>query len=398
MAKEECFIIAREGVSGGTGTLSLRLFEYIKQEGGRCVYLCCENNAPQNYALMERVVDEIVCVQDISFTKQFDSIKNKYKSFCFLTYSIAEYVAISTLRNKCDKIKRVIYYVVHDYAFSIPPSLQLNKFRRTIIPVFQRLKYRKLVSTLMVNRSIVFMDDISLMETKKNLRIGNLPSIVQLLPINIPNLLPEDFKVIKRHKPFTIGTMCRMEFPMKGYVLGLIDKICELSNVYDIRLILVGDGPGRVLVEEKLNCLPTNNRGKIEYIRSLPYSEIGNFYSQCDLALGMGTMLLDASINKVLAVPVRSYTNDLVVSALFLDKVEWLLFDKMDEKPFEGILSYLLALEDDEFNLLVERQFLNVRNAYNINDFIRLLQDNSVGANTLNSRELWFFKMLNKII
>lgn len=398
MDKEECFVIAREGISGGTGTLSLRLFEYIKREGGRCVYLCCENNAPQNYALIEKIVDEIICVQDISFTKQFDTIKNKYKSFCFLTYSIAEYIAINSLRRNCNKINRVIYYVVHDYAFSIPPSLQLTKFKRTIRSLFQCLKYRKVVSTLMINRSIIYMDDLSLMETKNNLKIGNIQSIVKLLPINIPNLSREDFKCIKRHKPFTLVSMCRMEFPMKGYVLGLIDKFCELSKKFDIRLVLVGDGPGRVQVEEKLSCLSSENRDKIEYIRSIPYSELGEFFSQCDLALGMGTMLLDASVNKVLAVPVRSYTNQLVVSSLFLDKVEWLVFDKMAERPLEAILSQLLSLNDDDYSLLLEKQYLNVSSAYNIKDFITLLQDPSIGSKVLSGNCLWFYKILDKRI
>ena len=101
-----------------------------------------------------------------------------------------------------------------------------------------------------------------------------------------------------------------MELTMKGYVMGLIDVFSSLLNKYDLNLIIVGDGEGAQLLRDKISALSEIVRKKILYKNSIPYSEINIFFSRCDLFLGMGTTLLDASNHNVLALPVFPYLMD----------------------------------------------------------------------------------------
>lgn len=380
MDKECCFIIARKGVSGGTGTLSLRIFEEIHKRGFNCVYFCNCNNAPSTYALIKDNTNTIVCESDVTYQQHFEKIKKKYKFFIFLTYSISEYMAINKLRDKNKSIKRVIYYVVHGYAFSLSPFVHVSRWRRMLFSFYNYVKNRRIVKELIANNSIIFMDETSVVETGKALRLKIPIDLIHLLPIKIKRYPESEWNGLKRHVPFTIGTMCRMEFPMKAYVIGLIDSFRKLVNDlnYDLRLIIVGDGPGEECLMASLDALPKEVRGRIEYIKNLPYSGIGDFYSQCDLALGMGTVLLDSANFNVLALPVAWYTNELKISNLFLYDVKTLSTNGT-ELRFEDVLKELQQLSNDDYNLLIKTQYERVRDLYNIEDFVNLLLFDTIG-------------------
>ena len=393
---DTCYVIARSGVSGGTGTLSYRLLSYLHDNNYKCAYLCCENNAPQQLSLIQSVVDDIVIDKDSSYQTQYSLIENKYDNFVFLTYSVDEYLFINRIRRRTPKIVRSFLYVVHYCAFSVPDTLNLHPLKRRVLKFFVKLKYRRLVKSLVLNNSILFMDDPTVQETSRSLNIYIKDGLVFFLPYVI-NHYPDDYwSHLAKHNPFTIGTMCRMEFPFKGYVLGLIDNFVRLNDLYDLRLIIVGGGADETILLQKLNGLPHVVQSKIEYIKSIPYSKVSSFYSKCDLVLGMGTMLLDAANNNVLALPVRSYSNCLHVGDLFLNNINCLGM-KGKEKDFVEVVEHLVSMSDSDYFKLVREQYILFKSSYDIDTFINQMTHSKIGSYRLKWSDIIVNRILSSI-
>lgn len=389
-----CYVIAREGVSGGTGTLSFRILSYLHKQGYHCAYLCCENNEPITFQLIEKVVDEIVLGEDKSYLSQFEIISDKYDAYVFLTYSITEYLAIDLIRRKYPSIVRSFLYVVHYLAFSNAytdgATLLKNRFRK----YFLRFKYRHLLKSLLRNNTIIFMDEASVSETSKSLNIKIKEDLIYCLPIEVNDYPPDYWNNKSRHTPFTLGTMCRLEFPFKGYVLGLLKDFILLSQKFDLHLIIVGNGPDENILEQCLSTLPHNVISRIEYIKEVPYSQLDTFYSKCDLVLGMGTVLLDSANHNVLALPVKPYSNELLVSDLFLNDITYLGM-KGESVEFDHMLSSLIELTDSDYFALVRRQYECFEKVYNIKYFINNLIESDMGALRLRRRERAIFDFVS---
>lgn len=376
-----CYAIARSGVSGGTGTLSLRLIRELHQKGYYCAYLCCENNAADTMKQMEAVADEVVCCFDSSYKKQFESIKNRYEQFVILTYSVDEYLSIDKLRIFYPQIKRVILYVVHGYAFSLPNLKNMSKHKRCIKLLALRIMKRPLVKALLRKNSIIFMDEISIQTTSKTLSLKIDNSVIHHLPIKVKEYSADTWIKLKRHEPFTIGTMCRMEFPMKGYVVGLVDEFPALLKKFDVSLNIVGDGDGGEYLRGKIASLPDNIRNRVKYTKIIPYDQIGSFYSECDLFLGMGTTLLDAANYNVLAAPVFSYRMDLKIASLFVEDVDWIC-ERGEMRDLDDLLNSLRNLTRERYNLLIKEQYEKVRDAYGMEQFLSILLESEIGCQT----------------
>ncbi len=391
-----CYVIAREGVSGGTGTLSYRLLNYLHNHNNFCAYLCCENNAPQTFSLIENVVNDLEIDNDLTYRSQFERICNKYDSFVFLTYSIEEFLAIDRLRRKYVSITNSILYVVHGYAFTYPPEIKLPYFKNILVRAYIKAKFRRLVKSLLESHSILFMDVLSVQETEKSLNVAIEKTLIHFLPIAINQYSESYWKSIRRNDPFTIGTMCRMEFPFKGYVLGLLEQFADLCKKYNLRLLIVGDGVNGDEVRNKLNCLPADVQNRILYKLSIDYSELESFYSQCDVAIGMGTMLLDAANYNVLSIPVKGYTRELSIGHLFMDNIGWLCAIG-EEQDLGNTLSWIISLSDEEYRDLVYNQYCRLKDSYSIDGFVDVISNPEIGKQCLNTKDRFVYDVIRKI-
>ena len=196
-----CYVIARQGVSGGTGSLSLRLFSYLHENGFPCAYFCCENNDNNTFSLIQNQVDYIICINDPTYTSHFYHINNLYEDFVFLTYSLDEYLAIDTLRDKYTCISRNIYYVVHALAFSSREDKHHPIFSRTIKSLFYLIKYRQIIKNMINNNSILFMDNYSVQNTSKSLHLKIDDSLIQQLPISLIEYTNDAWDKLDTHTP-----------------------------------------------------------------------------------------------------------------------------------------------------------------------------------------------------
>lgn len=384
------YVIARYGVSGGTGTLSLRLLRELKVNKFNCAYFCCENNDDNTYHLIKEQTDYFYCHNDISYEKHFRQLESKFKQIIVLTYSIEEYIAISRIRKKNKSIVRVLYYDVHSLAFNVVrknENITLYLFRYFL----NLLKYRTLIKSLYKNKSILFMDTMSVNNTAKGLWLKFDKPLIYHLPVKIiREELPKN-----QDRPLTIGTMCRMEFPFKGYVMGLLDEFEYLHEKYRINLLIAGSGPNEDELKYKISTLPQKFQSHIIYIPSVPYNELNIFYKNCDIFIGMGTTLIDATVNNTLAVAVRAYTMKLMLNDFFYKNVEVLEARNGGNKIEDIILQYIRFTKDEIKHIVVE-QYNGVEKLYSISNFINMFTQSDVGLKQYKLRKLSFYYLVKK--
>lgn len=386
------YLIARYGISGGTGTLSLRVLKELKENNYNCAYFLCENNDDSTYRLMKEYVEILYCYDDISYKKHFLQLDRRYKQIIVLTYSIDEYIAISKIRETDKRIVRVLYYDVHCYAFNVLRK-DKNLFLYLSYFIVNLLKYRALIKNLYRNKSILFMDTMSVNNTARGLWLKFENPLIFHLPFKINR---EELPKTK-NRPLTIGTMCRMEFPFKGYVMGLLDEFEELHRKYKINLLIVGSGPNDNELKDKISILPHFLQSYITYIPSVPYNEMRFFYKNCDLYIGMGTTLIDAAVNNTLAIAVRAYTMELLLNHHFFYKNVEVLEAGNANNRLEDIIIQYIKIKQNGLQQVLDEQYNNVDKLYSISNFIKMFTQSDVGSKLYKLRKYSFYYLMKKV-
>ena len=360
-----CIVIVREGISGGTASLSFRIIMALREKGFDCMYFCRQINDESNYNLFTGNGIDVECIDDYSYSKHLlkrckDGIRYK-----FLTYSIEENLVVEKLRDKyCNyNIESCLYYVVHHYAFGKKGCSLLEK-------LISIIKYRILIKLLFSARSILFMSELCLENARSvlSLEMSNADDYVYYLPVKINRFTREQIQAKKRHTPIVISSITRLEFPFKEYVMGLLDWFGN-NSIGNINLIIVGDGRDRQLFLKKLNSIDVEKRKRIKYYPNIQYDKLSDIFELSDLYVGMGTTLIDAANNLTLALPVNGYTNKIEVSGLLSENIRE-LFASGEKKSFDHYIQQLINMSDAEYINQILIQYELFCKTYDIDNFV----------------------------
>lgn len=95
-------------------------------------------------------------------------------------------------------------------------------------------------------------------------------------------------KKVYNQRPFNILCVSRMEFPHKGYMLGMIDDFKQLCEKYDfLKLTLVGDGRDKGKLEEKIGGLDENTKRKIQVVGAVAPDMLCSYYDQANVLVSV---------------------------------------------------------------------------------------------------------------
>lgn len=389
------FIILRSGMSGGTGTLSIRLGKNLIENGYTVIYIYQEENDLNNARIMEENGIKIYLWELKNIYKKLTEVFGIEQNYYFLTYSLSEFLFVESLKNKL-KIEKSTLYIVYNY--------ELNKGMNKNIVIKNIIKklYYKIITDLLDNNSIIFMDSISIEETEKyynvNIknkedRIFNLP--YETRPLNI-NTINNKLKL----KTFNLLTIARAEFPFKGYMIGLLDDFKKLCDIYsDMTLTVITSGENIDKIYKKISEFPDNIKCKIRVFEQVPYDMLGEYFNEAHLYLGMGTTILDSTNNGVPALIVQHYTYE-NYSAGFFHTQPNLLGCKADvDTPTHIYIKQVKHMSDDEYLELCIKEYSALIENYNIESLINYLIDyNSRSVKKLDSLLLMMNKFFENIL
>ena len=148
---------------------------------------------------------------------------------------------------------------------------------------------------------------------------------------------------------FTILSVSRLEFPHKGYILGLVDAFETLCQEYkSIRLVIVGDGEDMPILRKKIDGLRKTVAQRIEIVGAVPPNELSVYYDRANVLVSLAGCFTLGARRGVLALPARHYTEKCEVYGYLPESKVFSLADSegYDVVPF---LKEIINMPFDEY-------------------------------------------------
>jgi len=378
------FVIFRSGISGGTATLSIRIGEWLVNNGYEVLYICQNYNDMNNVRTMK---EKGIQVYKWGLKQIVNKLSKKYNScnFNVLTYSLNEFLFVETLKERLH-ITKITLYVVSSNGLIKGSKLH------SIFNGITSILYAKIIKELVTNESVIFMNNASLDLTEKyfGLTIKNKEDIIYYLPIEVR---PYDKNTISRKaelETFNILTIARADFNFKGYIIGLIDDFKQLCDIHDnMTLTIVTFGKDEDKIAEKIKKLPNEVQSKINLIGRTPYEKLREYFAQSHLFLGMGTTVLDAVNHSVPAIVVQPYTYENKTPGFFHKQPVRLTYEG-NLVPAVKFMESVIQMDKHEYEELCKKEHDTLKEYYCMDKFGNYLVSDETGRGVkkINSFDL----------
>ncbi|WP_313163899.1 hypothetical protein [Sedimentibacter sp.] len=392
---KDTFVFLRTGVSGGTGTLSIRLSESLIKKGYEVLYICQEINDINNAENLKKLGVKIHKWKESKISNNLIQIYGSRKRYIFMTYSLNEFLLVESMK-KYIHINNSILYVVHQYGLT--KGYGVSNWLKPMLAIF----YKRLVKKILNSERVIFMDDFIPSFTKKyyNLECNNMRSLIINLPMVVKKFDSNSVDNKLKLNIFNLLTISRAEFPFKGYLIGLIkeyNKLCEIYN--DIELTIITFGQDVERINKEVNSLSREVKEKIHVYGQTSYSKLMNYFNKSHLYIGMGSTILDAANHSTPSLIVSQYTYDCFTSGFFHMQPNLLV---AKENSYEGINTYIENVKNmgqKAYKELCIREYRTLSKNYNMNSFFDYLErDNSKSSDMLFSKyELTTYRVFSVI-
>ncbi|WP_036599490.1 glycosyltransferase family 4 protein [Oribacterium sp. oral taxon 078] len=289
---------------GGGTTYFYRMVRWLSERGGRTIALVSEGSSvSENAGRMFREAGvEIVrfryTVLGIRAEQRLKDYLTEDAEILNLQLSFENlYLSADLLRSLGLRSVRSVFYAL--FWGDVSPRLSLN-VRLT----------RGFLRKLSLSGSFAVMDEI-MRDIAAN-TYGLSRERIPIIELGLRTEGVEEGRERKRREGcFVISSLCRMDFPFKGYVLGLLSDFSELARVYpDMKLKIAGDGPGLPRLREEREKLSQDIRERVELLGELPYEELTPLIRESDVYVGMGTSMLDFVREGVLCINASAYQTE----------------------------------------------------------------------------------------
>lgn len=369
MKKELVCVYLSNFIMGGIESYYIRMFEWAKKVNCKATLIILEGNyVHKNWKDKLASLGVEICFYHVGIFKNYiinedhsEKIFRKETSYQVIVTDIHSYLKMYLI-SKRQKLKRMSILL---YSFWITNGVGSVKklLNKPFIPFFKAMK----------NSALVMMDE----ECKAYCERGNNISLsnesIYRLGLFVPEYnqrLAEHRKNSKNEKP-VILSISRMDFPFKGYVLGLLDTYERLKIKWPmLRLTIIGKGPGSQVIREKISRMKEEIKKDIVLVDEVPYDELGKYFETSHIYVGMGTTLLDAAITGLVGIVATANQYKAITPGFFKDHYNNLSgnieFENTSKMDIGDCIEYILNCSADEYELLAEGGYDCIKNNYNI--------------------------------
>ncbi len=380
------------GISGGTATLSYRIGKRFKSLGYDVVYLCPMNNDAFNVRLLTEAGIEVEILSQSKWKYFMGEKKSNYEEAIFWLYAYELFDMVDDIRCEYTTIGckvKVHLYAVHEHCL-IRGGADCSGIKLYITKVFNSLN-RSYINTIYNNEELIILDHQTCKLTEQKLNL-NLSRKDIILPLPYDFHTNESRKIQKKDN--IISTMARIDFPFKGYIIGLVRMFPHIYNCVKCDLWIIGDGKDMNVLKKEIEQVPEPIRNHIRLFGNVEYSEAKRLVSKTKVFVGMGTALLDAESVFVPSIGVQAYTMQCNGKGYFSENLYDLGY-LHDAKHLYGISELILKtliLKDEEYNSMVTQGYLKVKEMYGMDSFIlRASQFSNKGYSYNGFKKIGFY-------
>lgn len=225
----------------------------------------------------------------------------------------------------CEKMKNIVNVKSFKHFLIIPhfqgKELFIDQwFSLLRKPVYSI--YRGCLDRILHNNSLLGFEKkhLETFETYYSLNIPDkekfiLPNFTDLDDINTDNI---SIKAMNKNNNFIISTCTRLDFPHKGYILGLLDEYTILYKKYPyLQLVIAGFGKDENCLLNKIASLPIEIKNTIFFKGTVSIEQLSDIYEQSHLAIGLAGSICIAASKGTPSLVARHYCNDCEVYGFF---------------------------------------------------------------------------------
>lgn len=166
--------------------------------------------------------------------------------------------------------------------------------------------------------------------------------------------------------PFRILTVARAQFPMKGYMIGLLELLSQIITDKKIELIIVSYGADIEKVKEKIKNTSFPDNVSIELKDKMDYEELKDLYAESHLYIGMGTTIIDASQNGTISIPIKYGTYNVEGDCFFYERPSELCFCG-ENSSIDSLVERAINMSPDQYREAVKKTIDSTKKIYDIN-------------------------------
>ncbi len=360
--REEVYIFFYENMSiGGCQLLILKLARQMSENGKTSMIICHHIDEHLKHEFEEKKID-ILCLKEWDNDKYLKQTIRKYS----INKKVITFFWNDFLRLKCLCVnEKILFYAVHYDAVN---NVCFYKYK--FIEKIKKLLFSSLIKKYLEMNSIIIMDELTLNKTKEyyNFSISETKKWkVIRIPIDIHE---QELKTSIREKN-GILTIARADFPFKGYLFGLVELMNSEELFKDIKLDIISYGNGFEKLKEKIEECNKEVKNRILLHGKTNYKDLSTYFQKCRVYVGMGTTLLDATINGAISIPVQAYTYKVISNGLFSDNYCDLGVIKGTEEDFFCSIEKILKMDDKSYRLQAQKDKEQVKKYYSTESVCR---------------------------
>lgn len=269
------------------------------------------------------------------------------KKIIILSFSFFDHLrALELLKSLKCKEKIPLFIMPHFTGGLLFPETNFKLFRPMI---------RKLVANFY--HKFIYSGEMMFMAKNHPVAIENAYnfSIDESLKILAPEFREirafDENRILSNYErnSFYIVSAGRLEFPHKGYLLGLIDVFEELKTKYPfLMLFIIGDGKDKKILFDKLKKLPINIQKDIIYHKSMPFEKLLDFYQKCNLSISVAGCASAGARIGLLTLPARHYTERCEVYG-FIPESKYMTTSDKPGMPVKPFIEKVINMDKNEY-------------------------------------------------
>lgn len=405
-------LMSGSGVFGGGERLYLRMVRWLCAHDFRTVimYNSSANIVPELLEQFDANGAERIIFPDLGgkdnipdFTRaRFNCPENsQVKIICIQSeynFFAAQMIQRGLPNCECD----VVHYVIHQNDYCrfqyCDLRMQNEKMLRWMISSVFRVYYRRLVERMERNGSIIYCLNEYAEHIHEDLKIKNKGKPLAVVRLGINAGVFDERTILRRYQDnsFLVVATARLEFPEKGFLLGLVDEFeAILARRPEARLIIVGDGPHREELAAKVVASPAAKA--IEMVGAIPYKELVGYINRADLYVSNGTGPLDAARVGCISVATNFFTTECLTDGYWCDDPDNLGYH--GSIPVREMILKTMDMSKAEYLALAHRTYDTFLRYYGMDNFMeQMLAKRNISEKPLLSRGYLLWSKLLRVI
>ena len=156
---------------------------------------------------------------------------------------------------------------------------------------------------------------------------------------------------------FTIISAGRLEFPHKGFVLGLLREYARLKKKYPfLKLKIIGEGEGEAVLRKEISEMPAQTAADVQLCPMVPFEVLCEEFKKAKLNISVAGCASAAAKLGVLTLPARNYHYDCEVYGFFPESRACTTEDKPGE-PVAPYIERVIHMTKEEYVQLSRKAY-----------------------------------------